>query len=181
VNGETLCDATISFTGDAYAGPCPECEFVFRVTGEPVRDDGNGACPFAGPMALYNNVIPFADWTAIGFADQLTYNGDTYDDVFVVAYYWAYAGKYVGPYYEHFGTSYGAASLVGDRLEWSYTSKSSFEYYLYPYYYNACDWDVLSEATGPFRPAIRSTRAFRATRRTSTYSRSRGATAARPA
>src|SRR4029453_7224575 len=23
-------------------------------------------------------------------------------------------------------------------------------YYHYPYYYNACDWDVLSEATGPF-------------------------------
>src|SRR6188508_1088699 len=107
VNGETLCDATISFTGDAYAGPCPECDFVFRVTGEPVRDDGNGACPFVGKAALYNNVIPFADWTAIGFADQLTAYGDTYDDVLVVAYYWAYAGKYTGPYYAHVGASYG--------------------------------------------------------------------------
>jgi hypothetical protein len=148
VNGETLCDATIAFTGEAYAGPCPECDFVFKVTGEPVRDDGNGACPFMGKIALYNNVIPFADWTAIGFADRLSSYGETYDDVFVVAYYWTYAGKYAGPYYAHFGASYGDASLTGDLLEWSYSG--SFEYYLYPYYYNGCDWDLKSEATGPF-------------------------------
>jgi hypothetical protein len=123
---------------------------VFKVTGEPVRDDGNGACPFMGKIALYNNQVPFADWTVLGFADELTYDGNTYDDVLVVAYYWTYAGKYAGPYYVHFGASYGAASLEGSRLEWSYASKGSFEYSLYPYYYNACGLDFHSEATGPF-------------------------------
>jgi hypothetical protein len=155
VEGEPLCDATIEFTGTPYVGPCPECDFLFEVTGTVVRDDGNGACPFIGPLSIHDNTIIFDDPMLIGFASEVSYNGEMYYDAFMAGGDSLYYGIYVRPITGGSDKDYGTATVTGDSFAWTFSEtkgKPDWEYYLYPYYFAQCRYPVYSYAVAPYAP-----------------------------
>ena len=154
VDGEPLCDATIEFGGSPYVGPCPDCDFLFEVTGTVTRDDGNGACPFIGPLSIHDNTLAFDDPFLIGFATEMSYDGRTYVNAFVAGADSPY-GIFVQPITGGSLKDYGTATVSGNSFAWSFSEtmgKPDFEYVLYPYYYAQCRYPVYSYAVAPYAP-----------------------------
>jgi len=151
-DGRAVCDATIEFTGTPYAGPCPECDFLFEVTGTVVLDDGNGACPFLGPLSAYDNTWLYDDPFLIGFASEMSYDGRTYVDAFVAG---AYSTYYDGIVVQPISSDYGTATLTGKSFAWTFSQTKgdpNWDFPLYSYYYAQCRYPVFSDALGPYAP-----------------------------
>lgn len=155
-DGRAVCDATIEFTGTPYAGPCPECDFLFEVTGTVVRDDGNGACPFLGPLSIHDNTLLYDDPILIGFASEMLYGGRAYvDALWLGAYSVGEGGVYARPVTGLPGKSYGTATVTGNAFDWTFSQAKgdpNWEFPLYSYSRAQCRSPVYSEATAPYAP-----------------------------
>ena len=156
VEGEPVCDATIEFTGTPYVGRCPDCDFLFEVTGTVVRDDGNGVCPFRGPLSIYDNTFLFDDPFLIGFASEMVYDGRAYVDALLVGAYSTHAGAVYARLVTGLpGKSYGTASLAGDAFDWTFSQTEgdpNWQFPLYNYFWAQCRDSVDSYAAAPYAP-----------------------------
>jgi len=151
--GDPVCDATIEFTGTPYVGLCPDCDFLFQVTGTVVRDDGNGACPFLGPLSVYDNTVLYDSPFLVGFASQMVYDGRAYLDALVVGAYSTYDGAvYARPVTGLPRETYGSASVTGNTFAWTIYEGSHWEFPLYNYYWAQCRDSVDSYAVAPYAP-----------------------------
>ncbi len=148
-----------------FAGTCPDCDFVFEVTGTLARDDGNGACPYWAPRTIYNTSAYYPAPDLLGFASTLTGYGPhagTYTDAFLLASYMDFGfGAPFGPswWVQTGGGIYdnGTASYAGGVLEWTYVvgKDGSIEDPLYPtspYVKSICTHDWYSIAKAPYAP-----------------------------
>ena len=158
VNGDTLCDAEVAFTGVPFTGVCPECAFVFEVSATLTKDDGNGACPFLGPLTMYDTIARFEEPTLLAFAAEY----DSYYDVLLGGAVYAtrhdpdewYLVPFSGGYDD--SANWGTASFTGNLLEWSIvlgkgsTYVKDFEFYLYPYEDVFCSFYSYSTAPGAY-------------------------------
>src|SRR5262249_40397421 len=120
-------------------------------------DDGTGACPYIGPLTIYNNIGRFVEPMLLGFASKYDWDHYTYTDAVLVgvSYYDPKIGT-IGPFLQPFSggpDSWRTATLSGDDFDWSlsYTHKF-FEYEHYPSG-SICDFDVYSYAPGAYGAA----------------------------
>ncbi|HNH49101.1 MAG TPA: MopE-related protein, partial [Myxococcota bacterium] len=145
-NGSVDCDITVQLAGTEAADRCPDCDFSFAIDAT-TSDEIGTDCPFKFTY-LEDDILKN---TGLGFQSTYTYSGYygeySYTNLLRTTFsvdYSAYGyGYYEGPYSQfvaYDGSPYGAATLVGNTLSWTYESVYYGVSYSNNLYYSYCDY-----------------------------------------
>jgi hypothetical protein len=121
LGGEPLCDAEIDLQGVRYDGPCPECDFAFRIEATLLTDVGSPDC-WLDPLLSYMPGDGLDDLVlahASSFGVMEWYGMYYYSDALLTGY----TSYGAGPYWwvlSHENSTEGTFARAGDDIAWTW-------------------------------------------------------------